>query len=84
MDFTKKILGDRIRARRQEKGWSSRQLATHIGIRPQSLHAIEHGKAWPSVPTLIALAEALDCAVDWLCGLTERPERCTDPSDATV
>ncbi|AUW92691.1 hypothetical protein BXT84_00900 [Sulfobacillus thermotolerans] len=72
MESTKNILGERVRQRCQEKGWSSRQLAVQIGIRPQSLHAIEHGKAWPSVPTLIALAEVLDCSLDWLCGLTNQ------------
>ena len=72
MDSIKTILGERIRQRRQDKGWSSRQLATLIGIRPQSLHAIEHSKTWPSIPTLIALAQALECSLDWLCGLTDK------------
>ncbi len=74
MDNKKKILGHRIRIRCQQKGWSSRQLAMQIGIRAQSLHAIEHGEVWPSLPTLLALAQALDCSLDWLCGLTDHPE----------
>ncbi len=45
-----------------------------IGIRAQSLHAMEHGEVWPSLPTLLALAQALDCSLDWLCGLTDHPE----------
>ncbi len=84
MDSKKSVLGSRIRMQRDTKGLSSNQLALKIGIRRQSMSDIELGKIWPSVPTLITLAEVLDCSLDWLCGLTERPEGCSGPSDATV
>ena len=80
----KHILGTRITAARLARQWTKQALAEQIGVSDVLIGYLEHGRRWPSVPTLIALAEVLDCSVDWLCGLTERPERCTDPSDATV
>ncbi len=83
-DNTKKIFGERLQRVRKNHGWTKQALAEMVGVSDVAIGYFEHGKRWPAVPTLIALAEALGCSLDWLCGLTERPERYTDPSDATV
>jgi len=68
----KKIFGDRLKAAREQHGWTKQTLATMVGVSDVSIGYFEHGKKWPSVPTLIALAQALDCSLDWLCGLTDK------------
>jgi len=71
MNPSKKLFGERLAQRRKQLGLSQRELAKRIGIRGPSLAEYETDETWPSVPTLIALAQALDCSLDWLCGLTE-------------
>ena len=68
MGLEKIFLGQRIRQQRETMGLSSNRLALTIGITRQSMNDIEHGKIWPSVPTLIALADALGVTTDWLLG----------------
>lgn len=77
---SKKLLGERLQRRAQEKGWSIRQLALHIGVSPQSLHAIQRGKTWPAIETLVALAKTLDLSTDYLLGLTDVVSATRQPS----
>ncbi len=72
METRKKIFGTRLAQRRKECHLSQRQLATLIGIRGPTVAEYETSETWPSGPTLIALAETLDCSLDWLCGLTDK------------
>jgi transcriptional regulator with XRE-family HTH domain len=52
-------LGGRLRALRQERGFSLRELAARLGISVSAVSQIERGKLQPSVNRLIAIVSAL-------------------------
>ncbi|NMP23793.1 helix-turn-helix domain-containing protein [Sulfobacillus harzensis] len=70
------IFGDRLAQARQAKGWTKQALADQIGVSDVMVGYWEHGHRWPSIDTLVALAEALDVSTDWLLGLSPH----VDPS----
>lgn len=53
-------VGARIRALREERGWSIRELAEKSGLAMNTLSLIENAKTSPSVSTLQQIAHALD------------------------
>ncbi|MBI4716591.1 MAG: helix-turn-helix transcriptional regulator [Planctomycetes bacterium] len=59
-------MGARIRAARESRKWSQRQLASAIGRSKVSVTTYESARVCPSVATLVALAKALDRSLDWL------------------
>ncbi len=56
-------LGDRVRASRQERGWSQRTLAANAGISPRFLVQLEAGEANVSLQKLAGLAAAFECSL---------------------
>jgi len=56
-------LGEQIRSRRQERGWSLSDFATRAGFSKGFLSKIENGHAQPPIATLMKLAEALDLGI---------------------
>lgn len=50
---------NRVRARRQELGWTQRELAARAGVSRQTIHAIEKEKYDPSLPLAFKLAAVL-------------------------
>jgi transcriptional regulator with XRE-family HTH domain len=61
-------IGDRIRARRQLRGWSVRHAASRAGISHTSWSRIEHGKQRTDRYLVVDLAAALECSVTDLTG----------------
>lgn len=59
-------LGDRIRGRRQELGWTQDQLAVKAGISKGFLSDVENGKRSVSAGNLQELAQALGLSLDYL------------------
>lgn len=53
-------VGQQIRRRRQEKGWSVQQLSDRSGVSRRMLTQIELGQANPSLVTVDQIAHALD------------------------
>lgn len=47
--------------RREQKGYSIRELSKRSGISKSTINRIENGKVSPSVDTLEILANALEC-----------------------
>jgi molybdate-binding protein/transcriptional regulator with XRE-family HTH domain len=68
---------NRVRSRRQQRGWSQAELAERAGISRAAVSAVEIQRLVPSVAAALALATALDCRVEELFG----PAR-ADPEDA--
>src|SRR5437879_1148370 len=64
--MTTQPLGDRLRAARQRKGLSLRELASRVGVSASLLSQLENGKSQASVTTLHALVTALDITLDQL------------------
>ncbi len=53
-------LGEQIATARDKKSLTRKQLATALGITPQALGRLEHGKRRPSYTLLRRLAVILD------------------------
>jgi len=71
-----KILADRVRQLREEKGWSQGQLTTYSGVSKGQVSKIEKGsRKYPSASVIMKLAQALDTTTDYLLGLTDDPRR---------
>lgn len=69
-------IGEHLRARRQERGLSLRDLAERLGVSPSLISQIERGRANPSVSTLYAIVAELDISLDELLFSDRRqPER---------
>jgi HTH-type transcriptional regulator/antitoxin HipB len=52
-------LGEAVRLRREELGWSQRQLADRAGMTQPGIARFEGGGTMPTIPVLERLAEAL-------------------------
>jgi transcriptional regulator with XRE-family HTH domain len=66
-------LGGRVRARREELGWSERALADATGLSKMQVHRIETGtRKKLSAGEIAVLAEALDMSVEALLGAERR------------
>jgi transcriptional regulator with XRE-family HTH domain len=61
-----KLLGDRIRARREKRGLKQLDVANALDISPQAVSKWERGENAPDVATLAPLARLLGVSVDWL------------------
>ena len=59
----KKLIGKRIKEIRKVKNFTQEKLAELIEIETGSLSAIESGRHYPSLPTLIKIAEVLNVEV---------------------
>ena len=66
-------IGEQLRARRHELGWSLRELADRLGVSPSLISQIERGRANPSVSTLYSIVQALDISLDELLFNERRP-----------
>lgn len=59
-------IGDRIRKRRLELGWTQSRLAQALGVTPQHISVVELDKRTPSLSSLAVLAEELGVNIDFL------------------
>jgi transcriptional regulator with XRE-family HTH domain len=66
------FIGDRLKALREIKGLTQRQIVTLTGIHQSTLSQFEGNTREPALDNLIKLALALDTTTDYLCGITER------------
>jgi transcriptional regulator with XRE-family HTH domain len=71
-------IGEALRVRRHELGWSLRDLADRLGCSPSLISQIERGRANPSVATLYSIVQALDVSLDELL-FNERRATTTEP-----
>lgn len=61
-----KDIGQRIKAKRIEKGFTQEQLSEMIGVGPSHMSHIEGGKTVPSFEVFLAIVNYLDCSADEL------------------
>lgn len=64
LDYT--IIGTRIRGARKRKGWTQAILAEKSGVEPSNISHIERAATKLSLPTLVAIANALEVSLDEL------------------
>jgi transcriptional regulator with XRE-family HTH domain/quercetin dioxygenase-like cupin family protein len=65
-DIVEDDLPRRLRAAREERGISVRELARRLDVSPSAISQIETGRARPSVSTLYALVTELNMSLDEL------------------
>ena len=66
MEIDYKAIGQRIKIARIKKGTTQEAIADIIDVTPAHMSNIETGKTKVSLPTLIAIANALSVSVDTL------------------
>lgn len=76
-DFS--ALAYRIKNLRQSLGMTQREFAKEAGCTAATLSAYENGSKSPSLEIVKGIAEAFDVSIDWLCGLSERPNGSNAP-----
>lgn len=77
-------VGARIRAGRNARNLSLRQLASHVGVSASMLSLVENGKTLASVTTLQALVTELDISLDELFGADDRGGASASLVDSTA
>lgn len=77
-------LGSRIRQARIELGLSGTELARRIGKSQPYISDLERGQRTPSLPTLKALAEALDKPVTYFLAADDSTERASEWPERAV
>jgi transcriptional regulator with XRE-family HTH domain len=74
-------LGDRLRAVRERKGLSQRELARQAGIRPATLSELESGvRQNMNTDTAKRLARTLGVSIDYLVGTWDEEEEDDQPA----
>lgn len=66
VDISNKSIGGRIRAVREERGYTREQLAEYANVSPDFLWLIETGRSSMSAQNLGKIAAALDVTSDYL------------------
>jgi len=68
------LFNEHLKAIRQSKNITQKQIATAIGLSESNYQLFEYGKIKPSFDTLIALADYFNVSIDYLVGRTDKPE----------
>lgn len=74
MEYSKKIMGSRIRDLREARSMSITALAKEVGIERPTLGNIEHGRKGPSYEVAARICQYFDVSMDYLIGLTDNPK----------
>lgn len=67
--FNQIILGERLRQLRKERGMTQEALAQQLQIRRVRYVYMESGKALPTLPILVRIAELYGVSTDYLLGM---------------
>ena len=74
-----KMIGQRIRAERNKKGWQQAELAFRAGMTAAHLSHIETAQTKLALPTIVKIANALSVSVDeLLCDSLEQTQHVYD------
>jgi molybdate-binding protein/transcriptional regulator with XRE-family HTH domain len=68
---TPKVPVNRVKERREARGWSQLELAQRAGISRTGISAIEGARLTPSVAAALMLARVLECSVEELFGAND-------------
>jgi transcriptional regulator with XRE-family HTH domain len=72
-------VGPRLRAHREQRGLSLRELARRLGVSPSAISQIETGKSRPSVSTLYSIVSELGMSLDELFGASKSAQPAAAP-----
>lgn len=62
------MIGERVQAAREAKGFSRRELAERIGVHPSMIEGIENNRWKPGLDTFARLVQELDLSCQELLG----------------
>ena len=62
------IIGERIKKRRVEKGYTQYELGTMLGVSKVSVCGYETGNRTPTMTIFLKLSEVLDLSIDYMVG----------------
>ena len=65
---------ERLKLLRQENRYKQREMAEIFSLKLRGYQAYEYGKAYPTVPGLIEIAQFFHVSTDYLLGLTDKRE----------
>ena len=63
------MLGDKIKVLREGKNVSQKELAQAIGVSDVMISLYEQGKKYPSLSTIVRIAEYFNVSTDYLLGI---------------
>lgn len=66
------MTADKIKALREEKGWTQAELARRLGITRNGVNSWEQGLSIPSPSCLVDLANVFSVSTDYLLGIEAR------------
>ena len=68
----KEIFQSRLKAIREETGFTQQKIADEIGISRTSINRYENGERQPDLESIGKIAEFYSISIDWLFGLGKR------------
>lgn len=78
------VLGDRLRAERNLKGWTLDQLAGRLDMAKTTVYNHEKGASEPDIDTLRRYAKLYDVAIAYLVGTTDKRQLPEGEVDADI
>ena len=81
------MLGKRLRALREDRRQTQKELADYLGLTPKMISFYELGQRTPPADILLKLADCYDVSVDYLLGNDEErptPSYYDDPEVAAI
>ncbi|MGG1390904.1 helix-turn-helix domain-containing protein [Brevibacillus brevis] len=71
-------LGNKLKALREQRGWTQTLAASRLGISSQVVSNYERNYRSPDKEMLSRIAKVYNCSLDWLLGISDDPERIED------
>lgn len=71
------LVGERLSALRDEHNIGQKQLASILGVKPNTVSDYENGTVNPSLKVLLKIAEYFTVSLDYLMGLSDVPTSCS-------
>lgn len=71
--FNIDIFSSRLRALREERNYSRKEIAELLGVTKTQISDLENGKTTTSMVRLVMLAEYYKVSTDYLLGITDDP-----------
>ncbi len=69
----RKVLSERLRACRKDKGYTQNEVAIYCDITEKAYQNYEYGTAEPRLSTLVKLADFYGVSLDYLAGRRDTP-----------
>ncbi len=74
------LRADRLKAVREARGWSQRELSRRCNLAENMIGKYEVGQAEPTASNLKVICDVLGISIDYLMGASDQPHRSIDLS----